>query len=381
MDSMKNQLPFCFIKYRQDRISLDKFWLSNLQRIAASLPTNQPAGLTLQSESCSGVQMPMERRMLQRKLTFVPSVLALALASISWVTSTGAARASEKCLTAPNAPAPPDEHWYYRTDRATNRQCWYLASRDTPVRKRATDDSKLSRSQLPLPPQAPSRTPWPKGAALDGNSDAGDAATNGAVPGSAISWSAPGSQLPLPPQAPSPAPWPKGATVDANSEAGDAAINGAVPDSTISGSKPDKSAEEPPSLERETPRSSDPIGLAPEPASGRTDQLHAATPVKVAAGVSPMIVITLALLALFGPTYYTVRWLRLRKARDHWNTERPYSAPNEFDTDTGRRLNADSPEQIAETLQQLLNEVQAKLYAAPDAVRSSTEQNRISARA
>ena len=46
MDSMKNQLPFRFLTYRQDHISLEKFWLSNLQRIAASLPTNQPAGFT-----------------------------------------------------------------------------------------------------------------------------------------------------------------------------------------------------------------------------------------------------------------------------------------------------------------------------------------------
>src|SRR5262245_75553 len=214
------------------------FWLSNLQRIAASLPTNQPAGFTLQSESCSEVKMPMERRMLQRKLTFVPSVLALALASIPWVTSTAAVRASEKCLTAPNAAAPADEHWYYRTDRATNRQCWYLAPRDTPVRKRATEDPKLSRSQLPLPPQAPSRTPSPKGAALDGNSNATDTAINVPVPDSKIAWSAPGSQLP--PQTSSLTPWPKEAALDGNSDASNAAMNVAAPVSTISRSEPEK---------------------------------------------------------------------------------------------------------------------------------------------
>lgn len=275
--------------------------------------------------------------MPQRKLTLVPSVLALAFVSVSWVTSTGAVRASEKCLTAPNAPAPRDEHWYYRTDRTTNRQCWYLGPRDATVRKRMKEEPKLSGLQLPLPPQAPSRTPWPNETALDGNSDASEAATSVPAPDSTISWSEPGK-------------WP----------------------------------DVPPSFERETPRS-DPIGLTPAPASGRTDQLHAATPVQVAVeGPSPVIVITLALLASFGPTYHTVRWLRRRKARDRWNTERPYwSALNEFDTDTDRRPNTDSTEQIAETLQQLLNEMQTKLYAAPDAVRSITEreldQNRISA--
>lgn len=258
--------------------------------------------------------------MPQCKLTLVPGVFALALVSVSWVTSTGAVHASEKCLTAPNAPAHRDEHWYYRTDRATNRQCWYLARRDATVRKRTTEE-KLSGPQLPLP-QAPSRTPWPNGTTLDGNSDASAAATS-------VSWPEPGKWLDVPP-----------------------------------------------SFERETPRSTDPIGLTAAPASGRTDRSHAATPVQVAAeGPSPAIVITLALLALFGPTYHTVRWVRRRKARDRWNTERPYtSALNEFDTDTDRRLNTDSTEQIAETLQQLLNEMQTKLYAAPDAVGSAERE-------
>jgi hypothetical protein len=239
------------------------------------------------------------------------------------MTSTGAVRASEKCLTAPNSPAPRDEHWYYRTDRATNRQCWYLGPRDATVRKRTKEEPKLSGLQSPLPPQAPSRTPWPNGTALDGNSDASAAATS-------VSWPEPGKWLDVPP-----------------------------------------------SFERETPRSTDPIGLTAAPASGRTDRSHAATPVQVAAeGPSPVIVITLALLALFGPTYHTVRWVRRRKARDRWNTERPYSSElNEFDTDTDRRRNTDSTEQIAETLQQLLNEMQTKLYVAPDAVRSIAERD------
>lgn len=42
--NVKNQQPFRFLKYRLDYISLDKSWLSNLQRIAASLPANQLDG-------------------------------------------------------------------------------------------------------------------------------------------------------------------------------------------------------------------------------------------------------------------------------------------------------------------------------------------------
>ena len=282
--------------------------------------------------------------MLRGKLTLMSRVFALALVTLSWVTSTGAVRASENCLTSPNAAAPRDEHWYYRTDRATNRRCWYLAPQGMTVRKRATVEPELSASQLPLPPQAPSRTPGPNGSVPDGDSDASEAAINVPALDSTISWP--------------------------------------EPESTISWPEPEQAADASPSFERETPRSTHPIDVTSGPVGG-TDQSHAATPKKVATeGPSPVIVITLALLALFGPTYHTVQWLRRRKARDRWNTERA-SRSEEIGTDTNRRLSTDSREQITETLQQLLNEMQTKLHAPPGAVRSIAEreldQNQISA--
>jgi hypothetical protein len=30
------------------------------------------------------------------------------------------------CLTAPGSSTPPNGHWYYRTDRAQQRKCWFL---------------------------------------------------------------------------------------------------------------------------------------------------------------------------------------------------------------------------------------------------------------
>ncbi len=30
------------------------------------------------------------------------------------------------CLSAPNSTAPPNGHWYYRTDRTQDRKCWHL---------------------------------------------------------------------------------------------------------------------------------------------------------------------------------------------------------------------------------------------------------------
>jgi hypothetical protein len=36
------------------------------------------------------------------------------------------ASAADDCLTKPKGTAPAGQHWYYRSDRATKRQCWYL---------------------------------------------------------------------------------------------------------------------------------------------------------------------------------------------------------------------------------------------------------------
>lgn len=266
--------------------------------------------------------------MLQRKLTLVPGVFAVALAGIPCVISAAAARAPENCLAAPNAPAPRDEHWYYRTDRTTNRQCWYLAPRDTTVRKHATQEPKLPGSQLPLPPQAPPSTP---------------------------------------PSAPSPdETTPAGAAI---SDAGETETKIPAPEPAIDRPEPARSPDMPPSFERETPRSNATVSFVPAPADGAAGQSHARTGVKTTANAgqpSPAIVITLVLLALFGPIYHTVQWLRRRKARDRRNTERSRWPAPDNRTDAG--LEADSRELIAERLQQLLQEMQTKLYETPDAV-------------
>jgi hypothetical protein len=49
---------------------------------------------------------------------------------------TNTARADD-CLTAPNSPAPEGSHWYYRTDRATQRKCWYVRATDQPAQQAA----------------------------------------------------------------------------------------------------------------------------------------------------------------------------------------------------------------------------------------------------
>ena len=70
----------------------------------------------------------------------VPAILALAFVASSYAATT--ARAAGTCIAKPNAAAPQGEHWYYRTDRVNNRQCWYLGPIGTGVQKSTTRVSR-----------------------------------------------------------------------------------------------------------------------------------------------------------------------------------------------------------------------------------------------
>jgi len=39
------------------------------------------------------------------------------------------------CLTAPGSATPPNQHWYYRMDRAQQQKCWYLRAIDQPAQQ------------------------------------------------------------------------------------------------------------------------------------------------------------------------------------------------------------------------------------------------------
>jgi hypothetical protein len=49
---------------------------------------------------------------------------------------------------APDSPAPPNGHWYYRTDRTDQRKCWYL---------RANTESSEQKA-VQVAPEAPLKT-------------------------------------------------------------------------------------------------------------------------------------------------------------------------------------------------------------------------------
>jgi len=65
----------------------------------------------------------------------------------------GSALAAD-CRAAPGDAAPSGQHWFYRLDRATGQQCWYLRNA-APVR--AAEPSKPVRATEPSPAVRASR--------------------------------------------------------------------------------------------------------------------------------------------------------------------------------------------------------------------------------
>ncbi|MGY2907392.1 hypothetical protein [Bradyrhizobium sp. URHC0002] len=98
--------------------------------------------------------------MSNRSVKFVPALLAgvVAGANLTAVTdlraqvlSTAAEAAApattqaaaDSCLSAPKGATPSGSHWYYRIDRVTKRQCWYLREESD------TADDKFARAAPP----------------------------------------------------------------------------------------------------------------------------------------------------------------------------------------------------------------------------------------
>jgi hypothetical protein len=62
--------------------------------------------------------------MMQHRRRWVAASLAISLAA--GIGAAEVSRAADECLTKPNTLAPQGSHWYYRIDRTTHRQCWFL---------------------------------------------------------------------------------------------------------------------------------------------------------------------------------------------------------------------------------------------------------------
>jgi hypothetical protein len=64
-------------------------------------------------------------------MSCVPAIFA-GLSAIAIMLGTDrAALAADDCLAAPSGPSVPGGHWYFRSDKANNRKCWYLVEPGT----------------------------------------------------------------------------------------------------------------------------------------------------------------------------------------------------------------------------------------------------------
>lgn len=64
---------------------------------------------------------------MRKTIGSITAAMAVAQLALVALASPGlAAGAADDCLAKPNAAAPRGSHWYYRVERSTQRQCWYV---------------------------------------------------------------------------------------------------------------------------------------------------------------------------------------------------------------------------------------------------------------
>ena len=87
--------------------------------------------------------------MPQRGPTSRPSLFVMLSVIASFAASTSTVRAADECIVEPNSQPPQGQHWYYQTDRDSQRQCWYLGPDGATVRKSAPETLKQSKPDAP----------------------------------------------------------------------------------------------------------------------------------------------------------------------------------------------------------------------------------------
>jgi hypothetical protein len=95
-----------------------------------------------------------------RTAKFISAIFASVLAGAPFAAvSQDAPKAADDCLASPKATAPQGQHWYYRVERSTKRQCWYLRD-EAPKAAQGTqqDPQQSAQSATAAPAATPSRT-------------------------------------------------------------------------------------------------------------------------------------------------------------------------------------------------------------------------------
>jgi hypothetical protein len=89
----------------------------------------------------------------QAKRRIVAAVSYAFLFSGLGVNAAAVSARADDCLTAPNSPAPENSHWYYRTDRAQQRKCWYLGAADQSLKQGSAPVARGSAFTKPSHPE------------------------------------------------------------------------------------------------------------------------------------------------------------------------------------------------------------------------------------
>lgn len=89
-----------------------------------------------------------------RTAKLVSAITASFLAGVPLATvAYGATDAADtSCLSGPKGVTPQGGHWYYRIDRATKRQCWYLGEAKQKPARTASENSQPAASAAVSPP-------------------------------------------------------------------------------------------------------------------------------------------------------------------------------------------------------------------------------------
>jgi hypothetical protein len=103
--------------------------------------------------------------MSHRPAKFVSALFASILAGANFAavaengtkSAENGTKAADNCLSGPKGALPAGSHWYYRVDRATKRQCWYLGEAQNKTAKAAARQNSSSSASVeadsPVPPQ------------------------------------------------------------------------------------------------------------------------------------------------------------------------------------------------------------------------------------
>lgn len=297
--------------------------------------------------------------MPQHRPTLVPAIFALLSLATSCAASARAVHASE-CIAKPNGPPPQGEHWYYRTERATKRQCWYLGPEDANIQKGTTQSSHQPASDVLGQPAAPQRAQRPMALALT----AAPTATEVNVPAPAA-----------------PPPWPEAAK--------------------LSDVRPMFEPPPAPAL-AERQQSVDAIDPAPTPAGDPAKESQSPAIARSSTASAPaqspddadhtlaLAMIVFAAIAISGSVLEITRWLRRRKASNRreleWATANTLYQRAQASLDSDSRAPArhipgpskpfGQAERLAQDLQRILNELQTRPYVSQSALSSLPRSSR-----